>query len=130
MFYKAILIWVLIAIAETLHGIARVAILNRRIGDRRARQISVLTGSAIVLMIAWVSIPWIGVATVRQCLEIGLLWLSLMLAFDLGLGRLYFRLPWKRLLSDFDPRRCGFLGFGMFVSFLAPLIVARSRSML
>ena len=130
MIYKAILIWVLIAFAETLHGIARVAFLNRRIGDRRARQISVLTGSAIILIIAWFAIPWIGVATVGRCLQIGLLWLSLMLAFDLLLGRLYFRLSWRRLLADFNPRRGGFLGLGMLVLLLAPLIVARFRLML
>lgn len=51
MLLKAIMIWVVIAFAETLHGILRVKMLNRRLGDRRARRLGVLTGSILILII-------------------------------------------------------------------------------
>jgi hypothetical protein len=56
MVFKALLAWLLIAVAEVLHGILRVRFLNRKVGDHRARQIGVFTGSAIFLVIAWLTI--------------------------------------------------------------------------
>ena len=125
---KALLVWGVIAVAEAVHGILRVALLNRRLGDKRARQISVVTGSLIILLIAWFTVPWINPPDTTACLLIGLLWVSLMLAFDLGLGRLYFRMSWKRLTADFDPRQGGWLGLGMLALLLAPLIVNLLRT--
>ena len=46
----------LIAAAEVLHGVLRVSLLNRRVGDHRARQIGVFTGSAIILIISWLTV--------------------------------------------------------------------------
>ena len=44
MIIKALVIWLLIAVADVLHGVLRVSLLNRRVGDHRARQIAVFTG--------------------------------------------------------------------------------------
>lgn len=122
---KAVAVWVLIAIAEVVHGILRVRLLNRRVGDRRARQIAVFTGSGLILIIAWALVPWINPGTVGQCYWIGLLWFVLMMAFEIGFGRLVFRASWKRLLSDFDFRQGGLLSIGMAILFFAPLIAAK-----
>ena len=122
---KAVVVWVLIAIAEVVHGILRVRFLNRRVGDRRARQIAVFTGSGLILLIAWALVPWINPGTVGQCYWIGLLWFVLMMVFEIGFGRFVFRASWKRLLSDFDFRQGGLLSIGMAILFFAPLIAAK-----
>lgn len=122
---KAFVVWVLIAIAEVVHGILRVRFLNRRVGGRRARQIAVFTGSGLILIIACALVPWINPGTVGQCYWIGLLWFVLMLAFEIGFGRFVFRASWKRLLSDFDFRQGGLLSIGMAILFFAPLIAAK-----
>jgi hypothetical protein len=127
---KAAIVCVVIALVETLHGILRVRFLNSRLGDHRARQISVFTGSAMILLIGWFTIPWIGPSSLWESLAVGALWLILMLTFDLGLGRLYFGFSWRRLAMDFDVRQGGFLGFGMTVLFLTPLIIATIRGLL
>ena len=69
---RALTVWLVIAVAEVLHGILRVALLNRRVGDRRARQIGVFSGSALILVIAWLTAPWVRMATVADALTIGL----------------------------------------------------------
>lgn len=130
MLIRAVSIWLLIAAAETAHGILRVRFLNRRVGDRRARQIGVFSGSLIILALVWPSLSWIGVQSTRDCFFIGLLWLILMLVFDLGLGRFYFGFPWQRLMADFDMSQGGFLGLGLAILFLSPLIVATLRGLL
>lgn len=125
MMLRATLVWLLIAVAETVHGIVRVRLLNRHLGDKRARQISVLSGSLIIFAIALGTIRWIGVDSSRDCLSIGGFWLALMLAFDFGLGHFYFGFSWKRLFADLDPKQGGVLGFGMLFLFFAPLLAAK-----
>jgi hypothetical protein len=127
MIIKALVIWMLIAAAEVLHGVLRVSLLNRRVGDHRARQIGVFTGSAIILVISWLTVPWLGASTDGQLFGIGFLWLVLMLAFEIAFGRLVFRASWQRLASDFDFRQGGLLSIGMLILFAAPFLATKLR---
>ena len=126
---KAFSIWLLIAVAEVLHGILRVRLLNRRVGDHRARQIAVFTGSGIILVIAWVTAPWLGAASSGQLLGVGFLWLTLMLSFEIAFGRLVFHATWERITAAFDFRKGGLLSIGMAVLLVAPLLVAKLLSL-
>jgi len=125
MLFRAVIVWMAIALAETVHGILRVRLLNRRVGDHRARQIGVGTASLIILAIAWLTVPWIAPASRGDALGVGAFWLAAMLAFEIILGRLVFHATWDRIVADFDLRRGGLLGFGMLVLFFAPLLLAR-----
>jgi hypothetical protein len=125
MLYRALFVWMMIALAETVHGILRVRFLNRRVGDHRARQIGVGTASLIILVITWLTLPWIAPASRGDALAIGSLWLGAMLAFEICLGRFVFHTSWDRIGADFDLRRGGLLGFGMLVLLFAPLLFGR-----
>ena len=125
MLLRAVLVWMLIAMTETIHGILRVRLLNPRVGDHRARQIAVGTASLIILLITALTVPWIAPASPGDAFAVGALWLTAMLAFEFALGRFAFHLKWERILADFDLRRGGLLGFGMLVLFFAPYLVAR-----
>ncbi len=50
---KALLIFLVLAFLESVNGIFRVRVLNRRLGSRRAKRFSLLTGAALVLLVAW-----------------------------------------------------------------------------
>jgi hypothetical protein len=128
--FRAFLVVVLIAFAEALHGAWRVRVLNRRVGDRRARQMGVFTGSGIVFVIAWATVPWIGATDVPQLLAVGALWLVAMLAFDVAFGRWVFKASWQRIGAEFDLRRGGLLGLGMLFLLLAPLLAAEVRGLI
>jgi len=130
MLLRATLVWIIIALAETLHGIARVRLVNRRLGDRRARQVAVFTGSAIILCIGWFAVPWIRPASAPDCFTIGALWLFLMLAFEITLGRIVFRMKWARIAADFDPTKGGLLALGMLMLFATPWMIAEWRGLL
>ena len=129
MIFKALVIWMLIAAAEVLHGVLRVSLLNRRLGAHHSRQIGVFTGSVIILIISWLTVPWLGASTNGQLFGIGCLWLVLMLAFEIAFGRLVFRASWKRLASDFDFRKGGLLSIGMLILFAAPFLATKLRSL-
>jgi hypothetical protein len=124
---RACAVWILIAVAETLHGVARTLFLTAVLGDHLARQLGVLIGSLIILVIAWLFIGWIGATTPSQLLAVGLLWLVLMLSFEVGLGRAV-GISWERIGADYDPAQGGLMLIGMGVLFFAPMLVARART--
>ena len=59
----------------------------------------------------------------------GLEWAALTVLFEIGLGRLVLGLPWERLAEDYDLRRGGFMGLGLLVMALSPLLAARLRGL-
>jgi len=122
---KALVIWIGIALAETLHGSLRVKLLNRKLGDRRARRVGVLTGTVLIFAIGWFAIPWIGPSSVGECLAVGAFWLGLMLSLDVAFGRLVFHFSWKRIVADFDVTKGNVLALGMTALFFTPVVVAK-----
>ena len=125
MWTRALAVVAGIALAETLHGIARTLWLAPVLGDLRARQLSVLTGSLMIVAIATLATRG-GTRSRRDRLGIGALWLVVMLAFELGLGRAL-GTSWARLFADYDPRQGGFMLFGMAVLLLAPTFASLIR---
>ena len=116
-------IWLTLVVVESLHGTMRRLVLEPHLGDLLARQVSVLTGSALIIIVFWFTIRWIGPQPDRRWWEMGLLWLTMTLAFEIGLGRAVGS-SWDRIASDFDPRRGGLLAFGMLVILVAPRVLA------
>lgn len=129
MWWRALAIFALIALAETIHGSLRIRFLNRPLGDRRARQLGVFTGSLLILLIAWLTAPWLGAPTTAAAWAVGAAWLGLMLAFEVWVGRVLFHAPWPRILADFDLRRGGWLGFGMLALAAAPWLAGAARGL-
>lgn len=124
---RALIAWLLIFVLEVLHGTARTLWLVPLVGDLPARQIGVAIGSLLILLVAVLTVRWIGARSVPQSLAVGALWLVLMLVAEVVLGRLVFGYPWSRIAEDFDPSKGGFLGFGMLVLVAAPWLAGRWR---
>lgn len=114
---------VLLAAAETLHGIARTLLVVPRIGKVRAIKLSALTGSALAFAICWFMVPGIGLAGGVQHLVLGIGLAAFMAGFDLAIGRFVMRKAWKKLWPDFDPRTGNYLSFGLAFLVIAPLLV-------
>ena len=123
MIWKALAVWLVIVSVEIVHGILRRLLIEPRIGDVRARQIGVVIGSLLILVIALLSLPWLGTTTTADLLRVGLLWLMLMVPFEILVGRLT-GASWQRIVSDYDPRKGGFMAFGLLVLLLAPVLAA------
>jgi len=124
---RSVVVWCVLAFAETIHGVLRGLLVTPALGDQRARQLGVLVGAVIILAIAWLLIGWVGARTTSQSFAVGGVWLVLMLAFEVGLGR-GLGFSWERIWSDYDPTRGGLMILGMAVLFLSPLLAARTRA--
>lgn len=127
MWWRGFLVWLLIAVAETAQGILRVTFLQPRLGDLPARQVSLVSGALIIVVIATLAIRWIGAVGVRRQLALGVLWLVLMVAFDVAVGRHVFGYSWQRIVADFNPMASGYLGAAMLVLLVAPWLAAGLR---
>lgn len=112
-------------LAEVVHGVARVILLEPRLGDFKARQIAVFTGSAMILVISLATIRWLRAESRLQLIGVGLLWLVLTLGFELLLGRLVMGLSWERIASDYKLFEGGLMPIGLLVLTAAPLIAAQ-----
>ena len=123
---RAFTAWLLIVVAESIHGTIRQLLIAPAIGDMQARQIGVLIGSAIIFVIAWACIRWIGAKSFGEQLGVGLLWVVLMAIFEFSLGTAlgYTR---ERMLSDYNLAEGGFMGFGLLFMLFAPALAARVR---
>lgn len=117
--YRAILVWMLIVLAETGHGAIRQLLVAPVIGDLPARQIGVFIGCGIIFAIAWLTARWMGARTRRSQWQAGVLWVALTLAFEIILGRML-GLSWFRILSDYNLARGGLMLIGLAFMFTAP----------
>jgi len=124
---RGLAVWILIALAETVHGMLRTIFLEPRVGDLASRQIGVLTGSLMILAITYFTIDWVGASKAKQLAAVGTLWLVLMLILEVTLGRAL-GLSWERIVSDYVPSQGGFMIVGMTVLALSPSIAFRLRS--
>lgn len=123
---KAIAVWILIVIAESIHGTIRQLFITPMIGDMLSRQVGVFVGSAIILLISWLSARWLGAKTLKNQLQVGALWVVLIVVFEVSLGTAlgYTR---ERILSDYNLAQGGLMGLGLLFMLLAPALGAKLR---
>ena len=124
---RALATWLLIAVLESAQGVLRQLYLVPVLGDLRSRQWGVASGTLIIFLVALVTARWMGAASARTLLGVGVIWVALTLAFEVGLG-LMLGLPVQRLLADYRLSEGGYLGVGMMFMLLAPLLAGRLRN--
>ena len=121
---RAFVVWLMMMSVETLHGIVRIKFLTPRVGDFRARQIGVFSGSSLLMVVVGCYWRWLDIHSSSMQLLVGALWVIWTLGFEIGLGRFVAHLSWQRIFSDFDLPRGGLLPLGLAVMALAPRIAA------
>jgi hypothetical protein len=124
---RALLVWLVIIVAESVHGTLRTLYLAPALGDLPARRVGVFIGTALIFVVALAFTRWIGARSRRQLLGIGALWVGLTVAFEVLLGRALLHYDWARILADYDLSRGGLMGFGLLAMFFMPLLAARIR---
>jgi hypothetical protein len=120
-------IWLLIICGEIVHGLVRAVLLVPLIGEFRSNQIGVFTGSAIILVITYFTIHWIGAKRTWGLLAVGFVWLLLTVAFEVLFGRFVMGLPWKRIGAEYNVLRGGLMPLGLLALFFCPMIAEQLR---
>lgn len=119
---------VLLAAAETLHGIFRAAVLVPRIGKKPALKVAIVSGSLLAFALCWWRVPAMGVTATLPLLGIGLVLALFMAAFDILLGLWLLKRPWSRAFGDFNPATGNYLLFGIMLLVFFPWIAVQLRA--
>jgi len=124
---RAFLVWIILIAAEIIHGTLRAILLVPLVGEFRSNQIGVFTGSAIILVIAYLTIRWIGATRRIELLLVGAIWLLATVAFEVAFGRIVMGLSWERLADDFNLTEGGLMPLGRIVLFFSPMIASKLK---
>jgi hypothetical protein len=108
---------------ETLHGILRNALVAPRIGTKRAKRLSLISGTVLLFIVCYLWVPRLGLSNPGALLALGLLLALFMALFDMLLGHYVLKLRWRVIFKDFDPRQGNYLLLGLLVLVFIPLLV-------
>jgi hypothetical protein len=118
-------LFVLVASAEMLNGIARTLFLNRRVGAANAKRLALLPALALCLLICASYVPLLKIRTDRGLLLLGVSLSVFMGLFDVAVGRFVLKTRWAAILDDFDIRKGNLLGLGLVAMAFCPLLAMR-----
>lgn len=123
---RALAVWFIIVCLESVLGTLRTLFLAPLVGDFRALQIGVFVSIFLILAVAYLSIEWIQAHSIKSLIFVGVIWLVLIVLFELSLG-FTLELSWARIAEDYDIRHGGLMPFGLVFMAFSPLIVAKLR---
>jgi hypothetical protein len=124
---RALVVWFGILLLAVLNGGVRNIWLVPCLGDTVGRALSTVALSALVILMTWLTIGWIGPRTTKDAWMVGLLWVSLTLAFEFLAGHYLFNKHWAVLLDDYDVRRGRIWVAVLVITLLAPQWAVRVR---
>ncbi|WP_373502443.1 hypothetical protein [Aestuariivirga sp.] len=123
---RGLLVWLLIMLVETIHGILRGWLLVPLAGDAAAGRIGWPVGVIIVTAISLMMVRWTGLTRRRDLLLLGVLWAVLTFAFEVMIGVLR-GLGTVDILAAINPLAGGLMLYSLTVMLLAPLLAAWLR---
>jgi hypothetical protein len=127
MFFRSLLIWIVIIAVETIHGIVRRLLLVPIVGEPLSNKIGVFVGSVLILVVVWFLYGWIRAYSLGAQLLIGSLWCFLTFGFEIGLGYgLGYSLD--QILIGYNPSQGGLMLLGMAILFFSLVIVSKFRA--
>ena len=96
------IIWFLLAFLAIVNGAVREMFLRPAVGEQAGHVISTLIFCGVIILVAIVSLGWIGPGSKRAAWAIGVVWVLLALAFEFLAGHFLFGNSWEMLLADYD----------------------------
>lgn len=119
---KAVVVWLALLVSIVALGGLRDALLVPRIGELRAHQLGTIAASGAAFALICVLLPWVGPATAAQALGLGVFWVVLAVAFEVGFFHFARKVPWSRLLADYNLAEGRLLMVLWLTVLLAPVI--------
>jgi hypothetical protein len=129
MLLKAVLVWLALLVIAIANGAIREAFLVSRFGAAIAHGISTATLCVAILLVAFAAVRWIHPHTAVAALQVGALWVALVLTFEFGFGHFVARKSWAELLADYNLFRGRVWVFVPAVTLISLLVAARARKL-
>mgnify|MGYP000297750670 FL=1 len=123
MLLKVLVVGLLLSLGEVVNGNFRVRILHHLYGRKRAKFISFFSGMMIIVLIVWLTQPWLNLSNYIECFSTGFIWMVMLLCLDIYFARCVFKFKWKKITEDFNIRKGNLLSIGLILLFFMPSIV-------
>jgi len=120
-------LYLLVASTEMLNGIIRARYLNRRLGLKNAKRLSLIPALLFCLLICFFYVPAMHVQHDSGLILLGVSLAAFMFTFDVLLGRFVIKMPWRKILEDFDLRQGNLLAVGLALMALCPWVAMLLR---
>ncbi len=124
LYRTAAVFWLIFTGVAMVAGIVREMSLVPRIGELRAHQLGTLVVCATFLAVIAAFVRRTQPST-REAFCIGVSWVLLAIAFELGFGHYVDGLSWNRLFSDYDLSRGRLLLLVWLTVGAGPLVLTR-----
>ncbi len=126
---KALAIWTGILVLAVLNGALREAILVPKLGMAAGLVVSGVLLSALIIVVAYLSLPWVGARRPTGLLGIGIGWLALTLVFEFSFG-LWQGKSWQVMFEAYTFKGGNIWPAVLIVTALAPYLAAKLRGWL
>ncbi len=126
---KILAVWAGILVLAVANGALREAVLIPKLGNQPGLILSGTLLSALILVVAYLSLPWLGARRPAAVLGIGLAWLALTLVFEFSFGLLRGK-PISEMLQAYTFSGGNLWPVVLVVTVLAPYLAAKLRGWL
>lgn len=127
MVLRAIVVWLGLMVAAIANGAVRETLIRPRLGEYAGHVISTVILCAVIVLTSIASISWIGPSDLHRAFLVGVLWVSLTLAFESIAGHYVFGNPWEKLLADYNILRGRVWILVLIATLLSPVLAARIK---
>ncbi|MEZ4599033.1 MAG: hypothetical protein R2940_04510 [Syntrophotaleaceae bacterium] len=123
---KAVAVWAGILVLAVLNGLLREALLLRIFGPPAALIVSGGLLSALILLAAFLALPWLGTRRRSELLAVGIGWLLMTLVFEFAFG-LWQGKSLQTLLTAYTFKDGNLWPAVLLVTALSPCLAAKLR---
>ena len=100
--FRYVLAWIPMLVIAIANGAVRQMTYGKVLPELRAHQLSTLTGSLVLGAFIWFVIHAWPPSSGRQALAVGLVWLSLTVAFESFMGLVLMKRTTAQILADYN----------------------------
>ncbi|MBF0413905.1 MAG: hypothetical protein HQK70_14510 [Desulfamplus sp.] len=129
-YIKIISLCIILAGVETLHGITRTIFIAPKIGNKQAKQYSVISGTVLAFVVCYIFVPELDIDVDHQLILLGLTLSGFMAIFDIILAKFVVKQKWQKVMSDFNPAEGNFLLFGLVALVMIPYVVMKLKGLI
>lgn len=126
---RALATWAAILLLAVANGVLREEVLIPKLGSPAAVVASGVLLSALILVAAYMALPWLGARRTPTLMAVGAGWLALTLAFEFSFGLLRGE-SWQAILEQYTFHGGNLWPLVLLVIAAAPWIAARLRGWL
>ena len=127
---KTIGIWLILVIIAIVNAAIREKLVEPMIGARNALPVSGLLLSILIVLVAYISIPFFGFSEDRIYILVGIIWFTLTLSFEFLFGHFVAEKPWQEIFQVFNILKGDLFIVVLFAALISPWLSAKLRGLL